>query len=77
MTPSRLEVPQHALDRLKLRRVTRKQIRECLYKGKLVSTDGNGRRISEKRFGKQILIVVYLLVQGGYLVITTYWKDTK
>lgn len=77
MAPSRLEVPPHAMDRLKLRKVTRRQIRECLHKGNLVSTDGNGRRINEKKFGKQTLTVVYLLVRHGYMVITAYWKGSK
>jgi hypothetical protein len=77
MSPSRLEVPQHATDRLKLRKVTRRQVRDCLYKGKLVSTDGNGRRINEKKFGSKTLVVIYLPVTGGFKVITTYWKGIK
>jgi hypothetical protein len=77
MSPSRLEVPRHAMDRLKLRKVTRRQIRECLHKGILVSTDGSGRRINEKNFGRQTLTVVYLVVREGHMVITAYWKGSK
>jgi hypothetical protein len=65
------------MGRLKLRKVTRQLIRDCLYKGKLVSTDGNGRRINEKNFGKHTLVVAYLQVRDGYMVITTYWKGSK
>ncbi len=74
MAPSRLEVPDHAQERLKQRGITRVQVRACLYEGTLVGADLNGRRINQKRIGKRLLVVVYLQVVGGHIVVTAYWK---
>ncbi len=77
MTPSRLEVPDHAQERLKQRQITRQQVRDCLYKGFLIGTDLKGRRTNQKTIGKRTLIVVYLEVLGGHVVITAYWKGIE
>ncbi len=77
MSPSRLEVPDHAQERLKQRRITRQQVRDCLSQGLLIGTDLRGRRINQKTIGKRILIVVYLEMLGGHVVITAYWKGME
>jgi len=74
MSPSRLEVPDHAGERLKQRAITRKQVRDCIHLGSLTGTDLKGRLVSQKRFGNRLLVVVYLEVIGGHLIITAYWK---
>jgi Domain of unknown function (DUF4258) len=74
MAPSRLEISNHAKERLKQRLITRNLIRKTLALGKLVGTDLKGRKIKQKKFGKRILIVVYMENMGGQSVITSYWK---
>jgi Domain of unknown function (DUF4258) len=74
MAPSRLEISNHAKERLKQRLITRNLIRKTLALGNLVGTDLKGRKIKQKKFGKRILIVVYLENIGGQSVITSYWK---
>jgi len=74
MTPSKLELSDHAADRLKLRQITRKQVRDCIYSGTLSGTDLKGRRVKRKKFGKRLLEVVYIEILAGYLVITAYWR---
>jgi hypothetical protein len=74
MSPSRLEVSDHAKERLKQRSITRQKIRECLAKGRISGVDLKGRRIAELKSGRKTLVVIYLEVTGGYLIVTAYWK---
>ena len=75
MAPSRLELSEHANERLRQRCITRDQIRRVLRQSsQLTTSDINGRKIKEKKFGKKILVVVYLDILGGQLIVTAYWK---
>jgi len=74
MAPSRLEISDHAQDRIKQRGITRQQVRNCLNLGKITGIDLRGRKICQKRIGSRLLIVVYIEVVGGQLVVTACWK---
>ena len=74
MAPSRLDVSNHAKERLKQRKITRNLIRKVLALGTLVGADLKGRRIKQKKFGKRTLIVIYVENVGGQSVVTAYWK---
>jgi hypothetical protein len=74
MAPSRLEISDHAEERLKQRGITRQQVRNCLNLGATVGIDLRGRKICQKRIGSRLLIVIYIEVVGGQCVITAYWK---
>ena len=76
MAPSRLEVSDHAQDRLKLRKITRKHVRDCIHNGVLVGTDIKGRKVNEKKIGNKVLVVIYIDIVGGAMVVTSYWKGT-
>ena len=75
MSPFRLEISSHASERLKQRRITRAQLRNCISQGVLVGADINGRKIKQKRVGSKILVVVYLDILGGHFIVTAYWKE--
>jgi hypothetical protein len=74
MSPSRLEVSPHAIERLKQRLITRENVRLCLAEGLLVSADISGRLVKEKKIGKKTLVVVYINELGGQMLVTAYWK---
>jgi hypothetical protein len=74
VSPFRLEVSDHAEDRLKLRGITRQLVRQCIAKGKLDSLDVSGRLVRELNVGRKTLVVVNLDIDGGALLVTAYWR---
>lgn len=74
MSPAKLELSDHAKERLKQRRITRQQVRDALASGEFLGVDLRGRRMVGKKVRGRILIVVYITAAGGFLVITAYWK---
>lgn len=74
MTPFRLEVSDHAAQRLRQRGITREAIRRNIALGQLAGLDVNGRLVKEYWVRRRCLVVVYLEMRGGALVITAYWK---
>ena len=74
MSPAKLEISDHAQDRLRQRRITRQQVRDALAGGEPIGVDLRGRRMVRKKIRGRYLIVVYLTVIGGFLLITAYWK---
>ena len=76
MTPFRLEVSDHAADRIHQRGITRQLIRQCIATGTLETLDVGGRLVKTLRVQRRTLIVVYLDIRGGgALVVTAYWKE--
>lgn len=75
MSPSRLEISDHAAGRLRERQISRQAVRNCLAQGTLVGLDIGGRLVRTLTVGRRTLVVVYLEVKGGALVVTAYWRD--
>ena len=74
MSSYRIEVSDHAHDRLKQRKITREQARLTIIRGNLIGLDIRGRQISSRSFGSRVLVVVYLVIPSGYLLVTAYWR---
>lgn len=71
----RVEYSEHALERMKERRITRQQVTKCLFDGGLAGFDLRGRRMMQVKINGRVLLVIYVdLDGGGKHVITTYWK---
>jgi len=71
----RVEYSDHAKERLRERRITRRQVTQCLFDGSLMGFDLRGRKMNQQKIGTRTLIVVYLDSDGGgKVVITAYWK---
>ena len=71
----RVEYSTHALERMRERRITRKQVTQCLFDGTLAGFDIRGRKMNERKMNGRVLVVIYLDAQGGgKVVVTTYWK---
>jgi hypothetical protein len=71
----RIEYSAHALERMRERQITRRQITQCLFEGSLAGFDIRGRKINECKINSRILVVIYLDTRsGGKVVVTTYWK---
>lgn len=75
MSPFKLEISDHAAQRIKQRVITRALVRRCVVSGQIVGFDIRGRVIREMSFGKRKLVVVYLEIKLGALVVTAYWKE--
>lgn len=75
MSPARLELSDHAALRMKVRQITRMQIRRCVAIGRMVAIDVNGRAVKECRIRNRVLVVVYIEVTGGALIVTAFWRD--
>ena len=73
MSPFILDIPDHALERLRLRKITRHQVRQAIMLGELVEVKENGRNIRRHKIGNRFLEVVYLNRMGGFILITCYW----
>lgn len=73
MSPFFLEVDTHALERFRLRGITRQRLRQVIVKGELVEFHQNGRKVRRLRFGSRSLEVVYVDLTLGYAVVTAYW----
>ena len=74
MSPFKIEFSPHAQERLKQRRITRRQVRICLTQGALVGIDIRGRRIKNLDFSGKTLEVIYLDSGKETLIVTSYWK---
>jgi hypothetical protein len=74
MSPFILEIPKHAAERLKLRKVSRNLVRRCITRGELIEVRANGRKIRHLRIGQRILEVVYLDRVGGFILVSCYWE---
>lgn len=70
-----MEISGHATARIKQRRITRSQIRNCLVKGQVYGVDLGGRKIKRVKFGKRVLEVIYIEKSRGYLIVTAYWRN--
>ena len=75
MSPFKLEISDHAAQRLKQRLITRDLVRQCVIKGQLVGFDIRGRVIREFLVGRRRLVVIYIEITLGVLVVTAYWRD--
>lgn len=74
MSPFVLEVPKHAAERLKLRKVSRNLVRRCITRGELTEVRSNGRKIRRLQVGNRVLEVVYLDRAGGFILVSCYWE---
>ncbi len=74
MSPFRIDFSQNAQDRLKQRRITRKDVRRCLIDGMICGVDIRGRKIKRLGFSKRVLEVVYLETANTIVIVTAYWK---
>jgi len=74
MSPFILEVPAHAAERLKLRKVSRSQVRRCITRGVLVEVRTNGRKTRRLQIGRRTLEVIYLDRAGGFILVSCYWE---
>jgi hypothetical protein len=73
MSPFILVVDKHALERFRLRGITRQKIRRTIVQGELIDFQSNGRKTRRLKFGPRILEVVYVDLKLGYTVVTAYW----
>ena len=73
MSPFILEIPEHAAERLKLRKISRHLARKAIITGKLIEVQANGRQVRRLKLGSKSLDVVYLSRPGGFILVTCYW----
>ena len=73
MSPFILEIPDHAEERLKLRKISRHHVRKAIITGELIEVNANGRQIRQLKIGSRTLEVVYLSRPGGFILVTCYW----
>ena len=73
VSPFFLEIPEHALQRLKMRKISRHHVRKVIVLGELVEVHDNGRNVRRLKIGSKILEVVYLGRPGGFVLVTCYW----
>jgi hypothetical protein len=73
MSPFVLEIPEHAAKRLKLRKISRNDVRKAIITGELIEVKASGRQIRQLKIGNRMLEVVYLSRPGGFILVTCYW----
>ncbi len=69
----RIEIVEHALERVYQRNVGDAQIRECIENPDWLEPGKKDRVRAEKVFGNKRLRVVFKELQHSYIVITVMW----
>jgi hypothetical protein len=71
----RIEYSDHALERMRMRKITRTQVADCAVYGELAGCDVRGRKVARKRFKQRMLIVVFVEPDPfTKMIVTTYWE---
>ena len=78
MGPLLMEIwyTDHALKRIRQRRITREQVEVTINEPHVVDQDKiPGRRVANREFGRRRLKVVYAPTNSDVFVITAYWIE--
>lgn len=71
----KIEYTRHALDRMKGRGITRKDVIECLVKAQSFKQQPGGSIKSIYRNKSKKLVVIYEKQKEKYKIITTYYEN--
>ena len=65
----------HARERMTLRRVTTNMVEETIFVPDVVEQEDNGKFRAFRRFPQGLLKVVYAVIGGDHLVVSTIWQE--
>lgn len=65
----------HARERMVLRRVSKGMVEETIFVPELVQQEQSGKFRALRQFPQGLLRVVYVVVGGDHLVVSTVWED--